>query len=181
MNSYTGSDDAQNCQKCEFEQNIAILRSVDYFSAMPLDMLKALAFLCRHKEFRAGEAVFVQGEMDDCAYSIIRGEAELVRREEGREDGGEDVVVAEYGPGTFLGVLTLLGEARRLFTLRAKGDMTVMVMSRRKVLATMAENRDAVREFLQTVARSVVRWEQRALDKGIAAECTRENAGVSLL
>ena len=59
----------------------------------------------------AGDLLFEAGEASFDLFVVLEGEAEVVR-----VDGAQDVVVATFGPGEFIGELTLLTGQRRFLT-----------------------------------------------------------------
>ncbi len=161
---------------CPYEENVAALRAVPLFGDLPLDSVKALAWVCRPANYRAGDAVFVQDETDDKAYALLDGLAELVRT---GPDGAERVL-GEVGPGRFVGALALLGDVRRLFTLRAVTPLRLLVLPRKRFLTDFASGDEAPRAFLAALARSVVQWEEGALRRG-GGDCGPGGVGVSLI
>ena len=78
MNSYT----EQNLACIEYRTAIDLLMRIPLFSVIPIEALKVLACLGQTEHFEAGEVVFQQGEIDDHAYCILEGEAELLLRTE---------------------------------------------------------------------------------------------------
>jgi CRP-like cAMP-binding protein len=161
---------------CEYEANVEALRQVPVFAKLPIGVIKAIAFGCDRKIFRDGAELFSQGEADDRAYHIVSGEADLARTE-----NGEETVVRAYGPGTFLGGLALLGDIKRPFTLRARGEVAAIVVPRAKVQAELAKTAEALPKFLSAVAGAVVQWEEGQMVRaGGCARC-EGRVGVSVL
>jgi NADH dehydrogenase len=82
--------------------------------------------------FETGEVVFRQGDLGDSLYILLRGEAEVVR-----EDNGRETVLAHLQPGEFFGEMALLNQKTRGATIRCikptdvlalrKGDFTALV------------------------------------------------------
>ena len=111
----------------ELEQNLEILRQTYFFSVLPLETLKIFAYLCSRENFMQGEYILRQNEDDGQAFYIISGKAALER-----EDNSNVKEIRECHSGEFLGGLTLLGEARRLFSLKALEDTICLVLVREK-------------------------------------------------
>ena len=82
MNSST---ERQQPRSSEFQENLGILRQIQFFSGLPLEALKVFAYLCTRETFRAGDYLFHQDDNDGKAFYILSGEAELVRRDGGGE------------------------------------------------------------------------------------------------
>ncbi|MCK4984631.1 MAG: cyclic nucleotide-binding domain-containing protein, partial [Desulfobacterales bacterium] len=98
----------------ELQENLEILRETYFFSGLPLETLKVFAYLCTRVKFKQGEYIFRQNEDDGRAFYIISGKARLERA-----DNSTTKEIRDCRTGEFLGGLTLLGEVRRLFSLKA--------------------------------------------------------------
>ena len=125
MSSFTENNPGS--KSSEFQENLEILRQMDFFSALSLEALKLFAYLCTREKFKVGDFLFHQDDNDGNAFYIISGKAELLRQDEGGDSN-----LKQYSEGEFLGGLALLGDMRRLFSLRASTDMTCLVLNRDK-------------------------------------------------
>jgi len=67
MNSSMEKD--ETCLTCEFDKNLSILREIYFFSELPLDTLKVLAYLCSRENFKSGDYLFHQKD-DDAGHFI---------------------------------------------------------------------------------------------------------------
>ena len=106
---------SEACPSCEFQENLNILREIYFFSTLPMDSLKVLAYLCARETYKPGDYLFRQGEDDGRAIYIVSGTAKLIHE---RED--EDLMIRDYSTGDYLGGLVLVGNMRRLFSLKAE-------------------------------------------------------------
>jgi len=77
------------------------------------------------RRFAAGEVVFSQGDFPDRLYLVGRGEAEVVRNEDGTE-----VVLARVKAGEFFGEMGILGNTPRTATVRAATDLETLSIHR---------------------------------------------------
>lgn len=73
--------------------------------------------------YEPGEAIFEQGDLGDCLYIIVRGEAEVLRQQNGQEQP-----LAQLGPGEYFGEMALLNQNTRNATVRCKTPMDVLVL-----------------------------------------------------
>jgi CRP-like cAMP-binding protein len=162
---------------CEFQDNLEILRQTYFFSGLPLETLKIFAYLCTRETFREGEHIFSQDEDDGQAFYIIDGRARLERT-----DNGKTVDIRDCRTGEFIGGLTLLGETRRLFSLKSVTDTTCLVLNRGKFLKTMEQFPNLFTRICNAVAQSIDTWEDRFLaDRGDqCGECI-SRLGVTLI
>jgi len=142
----------------EFQENLEILRQIYFFSGLPLETLKVFAYLCTREKFKHDEYIFSQDEDDGQAFYIITGTALLERR-----DNAKTTAVREYKAGEFIGGLTLLGETRRLFSLKPDPETTCLVLSREKFSKTMRQFPDLLAKMCNAVAQSIDTWEERFL------------------
>ena len=142
----------------EFQENLEILRQIPFFSGLPLETLKVFAYLCTREKFKQDEYIFSQDEDDGQALYIINGQARLERRDNGKTTG-----VREYTTGEFIGGLTLLGETRRLFSLKSVTETTCLLLSREKFSKTIEQFPNLLAKMCNAVAKSIDIWEERFL------------------
>jgi CRP-like cAMP-binding protein len=174
MSSLEKSDSGASC---EFKENLNLLRQTYFFSGLPLESLKVLAYLGTREKFHDGDYLFRQGEDDDQAYGIVSGSARLELSDNGRVRD-----IRDLGEGDFIGGLTLLGDARRLYSLRAVGDTVCLVLKREKFAKAVQQFPDQMPRIFKAVVEAVVDWETRFLE-ALAADCAGclPRLGVSLL
>ena len=142
----------------EFQENLELLRQIYFFSGLPLETLKVFAYLCTREKFKSDEYIFNQDEDDGQAFYIIKGQACLERRA-----NGDANPVRDYNTGEFIGGLSLLGETKRLFSLKSVTETTCLVLSREKFSKTMGQFPDLLAKICNAVAKSIDIWEERFL------------------
>ena len=97
MNSSQAKDSGK--ESCEFQENLSILREIDFFSELPLEILKVLAYLCTREKYKEGDFLIQKGEDDGQAFYILSGRLGLLY-----DDRDKDArVVRVYGPEKFIG------------------------------------------------------------------------------
>jgi CRP/FNR family cyclic AMP-dependent transcriptional regulator len=160
----------------ELEENLEILRQTYFFSGVPLEALKIFAYLCTREKFKPGEYIFRQNEDDGRAFYIISGKAALER-----EDNDSTKEIRECRSGEFLGGLTLMGEIRRLFSLKAVEDTLCLILLREKFSKTLQQFPDLMPRIFKAVAKNIDSWEERFLaDRADLCGQCMANLGVSL-
>lgn len=102
------------------------LRGSSLFQAMPEMILGDLSRLMTPVSYAEGEIVFRQGEAGHHLVLVEEGRLEAVRA----APGGASVAVASFGPGDVVGELSLLGDGRRMATVRAVSAATGLVLER---------------------------------------------------
>ena len=161
----------------EFQENLEILRQMDFFSALSLQALKVFVYLFTREMFKPGDYLFHQDDNDGNAFHILSGIAEVARKDESGEFS-----LGKYGEGEFLGGLALLGDMRRLFSLKALTDMTCLVMTREKFTKAIEQFPDLMPRVLETMVDRIRSWEERLfLDKDGLCDACRKKVGVSLI
>ena len=167
----------QPSESSEFQENLQILRQMDFFSALSLEALKVFAYLFAREIFRPGDHLFHQDDNDGKAFYILSGTAEVTRQDERGE-----ATLGTYGEGEFLGGLALLGDMRRLFSGKAKTDMTCLVMTREKFAKAIEQFPQLVPRVLETMVDRIRSWEERLLlEEGGLCDGCRKKVGVSLV
>jgi CRP-like cAMP-binding protein len=175
MNSYSEKSDVG--MSSEFKENLEILRESYFFSGLPLEALKLFAYLCNREIFKQGDALFSQDDDDGQAFFILTGKVQLLHRDETGEH-----VIRDYEQGTFLGGLALLGNMRRLFSMKALTDVTCLIMKRDKFTKAIGQFPDLMPKIFKAVVESVRVWEERFLvERSEACEACRHKIGVSLV
>ena len=92
--------------------------------------------------FEPGESVFRQGDLGDCLYIILSGEAEVVR-----EENGAQQVLARLGPGEYFGEMALLNEKTRGASIRCTHAMDVLTLRKGDFKALVANLPDLRKGF----------------------------------
>jgi small-conductance mechanosensitive channel/CRP-like cAMP-binding protein len=100
------------------------LRSVPFFAALPEELLLPLAGGAVAREFGAGERIVRQGDTGDSCYVVDGGRAAVLVT-----DGTGERQVAVLEPGSLFGEMSLLTGEPRSATVRAQGDVRLLVLS----------------------------------------------------
>ena len=80
---------------CEFQQNLEILRQIEFFAGLPMETLKVFAYLCTRESFSAEEYLYTKDDDDGQAFYILSGRLVLVHD----SDGGEEIIQATLSVG----------------------------------------------------------------------------------
>jgi CRP-like cAMP-binding protein len=170
-------DESSPTPSCEYQENLDILRQTYFFSGLPLESLKIFAYLCTREKFREGDVLFRQGEDDGEAFCILSGRAQLERT---AQEAILPIRCCEAGE--FIGGLTLIGETRRLYSLRALQATVCLVLSREKFAKSLDQFPEQRPRIFKAVVAAINDWEERFLED-MAEECSAcmPKLGVSLL
>ena len=88
---------------------IALLKKIALFSNLSEEHLSSIAEFCVEKCFRKGDVIIKQGDFGIGLYFICCGKVNIVKK----TAGGENLYMAELGPGDFFGEMTVLDNAPR--------------------------------------------------------------------
>ena len=171
------SEKNEAIQSSEFQENLEILRQTYFFSSLPMEALKVFAYIGTRETYKQGEYLFRQGDDDGQAFYVISGTVSLVHT-----DGGDELIIRDYGAGEFLGGMALLGKMHRLFSLKAGTEVTCLIMSREKFKSTMQQFPDFMPRIIKSVVERISAWEERLLAlRSEDCEACRQNIGISLV
>jgi CRP-like cAMP-binding protein len=162
---------------CEFKQNLEILRQIEFFAGLPMETLKVFAYLCVREIFPPAEYLYRQDDEDDHAFHVLSGELVLTREIDGREQ-----TIQTYRAGEFIGGLSLLASARRLFSLKAEQETECLVLSGEKFTKAIAQFPELTPRIFKSVAERIREWDRRLIfdmtERGLSLEGL---AGISAL
>jgi CRP-like cAMP-binding protein len=162
---------------CEFQENLEILRQIDFFAGLPIETLKIFAYLCARENFQSNDYLFTQGEEDGQAFYLISGTAVLVYA-----DGDVVTEVREFGPGEFLGSLALLGSMPRLFGLKVVEPVECLVLNREKFTKAIEQFPELMPRLLKSMVVGIRSWEKSSMRAMAANEISLKGmAGISVL
>jgi len=175
MNS--NSENNKSMASCEFQENLNFLRQIDFFSTLPLEINKILAYLCSREKYKQGDYLFQEKDNDEQAYYIINGTTRLFYDEAGKEK-----MIRDYESGAFFGRLSLLGNMPRLFSMKALNEVTCLTLNREKFTKALSQFPDQMPKIIKAVAESIQGWEKRFLKHGSDnCEACMHSIGVSLV
>ncbi len=133
-------------------EELEVLRNIPMFSNVEPTQLKLLAFTSQRLTFGAGQDLFRLGDMGDCAYIIIAGEAEVLVDKEGTE-----VVVAKAGKNELIGEIAILCNVPRTATIRAVTELTALKIPKDLFFRLIAEFPDMGVQVMAELARRLHR------------------------
>ena len=173
MNSLT----ERNLGCIEYKTALDLLKHIPIFSVIPVEAIKVLACLCRSEKFSAGETIFEQNDVDDHAYYLLEGEAELfLHAEESQQK------IRSFIQGDFIGGISLISPMQRLFSLRAKTELSCLVLSADDFQKTLKQFPEATWRILKEIASEIFQWEYRLLHAHyrLCTKC-KSSTGITLL
>ncbi|MBM7118329.1 cyclic nucleotide-binding domain-containing protein [Archangium primigenium] len=132
-------------------EKLAVVSSSQLFDMLSSAELLCLAELAEQRDYTAGEVVFEEGELGDSLYVIVRGELEVVRREEDSPPRALKVL----GPPEFFGEMSLIDKEYRSATVRARTDARLLRLTAQHLATFRQEYRDGFTFIVINIARSL--------------------------
>jgi hypothetical protein len=106
-------------------ERIEFLRRTFLFSSLTDEQLEPVARSMSGRWIPAGAYICRQGEGGHELYIVARGQVEIVRESNGREE-----VVHVAAAGACIGEMAVLGDIPRTASMRARGDVSLLVLDR---------------------------------------------------
>ncbi len=156
MNSSTEPKPGTNA--CSYTEQLEILRGLSLFAGVPLEVSKVLAYLSTTETFSAGDVLVREEEHNEFFRFVTCGALKVTR-----SVGGQDVLVKQLGPGDSFGGLSLILDAKSLFTIQAAEETTTLSLQREKFLKTAQRFPQILPAALEALASHALSWEERFL------------------
>lgn len=111
--------------------SVNLLSKIPLFSSLPPEELDGLLTLLDTQKMKDHEVLFNEGEPGENFYVVLQGELEVLKI----ESGVDELVLNVLQEGEYLGEMGLLMPGgHRTATVRARGDVTLLSMSRAQFL-----------------------------------------------
>jgi CRP/FNR family transcriptional regulator, cyclic AMP receptor protein len=148
------------------------LRHVPLFESLPDDAARRLCDLLEAVEAKENQTLFRAGDAGNAMYVIESGEIRISIK---AEDGNE-ITVAELGPGEFFGEMSILDGQARAANATAMEPSRLGMLSRRHFLFFLQNNSDVALGMLSALAtrlRSTNELLQRRVSRNVNEEQER--------
>ncbi|MBI1301316.1 MAG: EAL domain-containing protein [Alphaproteobacteria bacterium] len=99
------------------------------------------------KNFKKGDVIMRQAEPGESAYIIEEGRVEIIVE----KPGGEEIVVASRGPGAIIGEMSLIDNAPRTATVKAKEDCRLLEISKEDFSRRLNSTDPVLRMTMQVI------------------------------
>ena len=164
-----------SAETSEYQEHLEIIREVPYFSGLELEAQKLLAYLCVRETFAPGETIFTTGDVDQSAYFIIHGQMEAYL------DGIVDPIES-FKESDFVGALTLIGESKRLFTLKATIESVCIRLTKDKFEKARDQYPEISNKFLKAAVDKISSREERFITQyDITCAGCKSTIGLTLI
>ena len=122
------------------------LSKVPLFANLSRDDLSRLCETVDEVKLSQGDLLFTQGSTGDKAYVVKDGEVEILKHSQGR-----DVLLAVRKSGEVIGEMSLLQEAPRSASVKARTESTLLAISHENLDRMIDNSPSASRALLHTI------------------------------
>jgi signal transduction histidine kinase/predicted CoA-binding protein len=150
------------------------LKRVPLFSNLSEEDVERLAESIERVELPGGEMLFTQGSPGDKAYIIQEGELEILRESEGRK-----VLLAVRKAGEVIGEMSILHEAPRMASVRARKDSLLLALGQEQLDDLLNSSPSATRAMLHTISSRLKATESMLRQSEKIAQLGTLTAGVA--
>lgn len=150
------------------------LKNVTLFGDLGDEDLQRVCSRTQEIRLEPGQCLFNEGDMGDRAYVIRDGEIEVLKI-----SGGREVLLAVRRGGDVIGEMSLLEEAPRMASARARGPVTLVTIERKAFEELLATSTSASRALLHTVIERLRSTEARLRQGERMAQIGQMTAGLA--
>jgi CRP/FNR family cyclic AMP-dependent transcriptional regulator len=140
--------------------DITQLQGVPIFSPLPGPCLEKIIPLLQLRRVKAGTDIIRQGDVGESLFIITKGEVLVVR--EGRQQDEE--VLATLPEGESFGEMSLISGEAISATIRAKGPVTLLVLSKRDFVPLLRDNPSLNVYFTKLLTQRLAQANSRIMD-----------------
>ena len=112
-------------------------------------------------QYRKDQIVFSQGDPADAVFYIQKGKVKVTVV----SDQGKEAVVAILGAGEFCGEGCLAGQARRIATVRAMAECTIMRLQKTSIVRVLHDEPAFSEMFMSHLLARTIRVEEDLVDQ----------------
>jgi CRP-like cAMP-binding protein len=129
------------------KDEVEMLKRVPIFSRIAPAKLKLLAFTSDRVSFKAGQALFHQGDQGDAAYVILSGTADILV-----DTPAGEIKVADVDINSIVGEIAILCDVSRTATVRATSGLEVLKISKEHFLKLLSDFPEMAVEIMRVLA-----------------------------
>jgi HEAT repeat protein len=129
-------------------ERILLLREIPIFANLSPEDLKLVAEIAREEWYPQNTVIFHQGDDGNMMFVIVEGHLQVLR-----STGGTEQVLAQRGPGDFVGEMAIIESTQRSATLRTQTDVRVLAIDDETFKGILRERPDVSFEVLRSISR----------------------------
>jgi hypothetical protein len=129
-------------------ERVLLLREIPIFADLSPEDLKRMAEIAREEWYPQDTVIFRQGDEGNMMLVIVAGQLQVLRTMNGRE-----VVLAQRGPGDFVGEMAIIESAPRSATLITKSEARLLSIDADTFRSILHERPEVSFAVLRSVSR----------------------------
>ena len=129
-------------------ERVLLLREIPIFSDLSSEDLGNVAEIAREQWFPSSTAIFHEGDEGDMMFIIVSGRLHVMRTA-----NGKDQVLAQRGPGDFVGEMAIIESAPRSATLLTESEVRVLAIEGEAFKGILRERPEVSLAVLRSVSR----------------------------
>jgi HEAT repeat protein len=138
-------------------ERILLLREVPMFSRLSPEDLEQIAEIAQEQLYSNGALICNEGEPGDTLFIIVDGNVEVIKKADRQE-----TVIAMRGAGEFVGEMAILESAPRFASLKAHGDVRVLMIEGEAFTAILLDRPEVAVSVLRHMSQRVRALNERA-------------------
>ena len=128
-------------------ERILLLREIPIFADLSAEDLELVAGVAREEWYPQNTAVFHQGEEGSVMFVIVEGRLQVIRTADGAEQ-----VLAQRGPGDFVGEMAVIESEPRLATVLTLSDVRLLAIDGETFKGILRERPDVSFAVLRNIS-----------------------------
>jgi HEAT repeat protein len=129
-------------------ERVLLLREVPIFADLSPEDLQQVAQIAGEQWYPDATAIFHQGEEGNVMFIIVNGQVQVVR-----SVNGKDQLLAQRGPGDFVGEMAIIESAPRLATLLTQGEVRMLAIEGDTFKQILSERPEVSLAVLRSISR----------------------------
>lgn len=129
-------------------ERILLLREIPIFADLSPEDLKRMAEIAHEEWYPQDTDIFHQGDEGSIMFVIVAGRVQVVRNSDGHEH-----VLAERGPGDFVGEMAIIDSVPRVATLHTASEVRVLAIDGETFKEILRERPEVSLAVLQSISR----------------------------
>ncbi len=130
-------------------ERILLLREIPIFADLSPEDLKRVAEIAREQWYPQDIDIFRQGDEGNMMFVIVEGHLHVVRSMQ----DGKDQILAERGPGDFIGEMAIIDSIPRYATLHTQSEVRVLAIDGETFKGILRERPDVSFAVLRSISR----------------------------
>ncbi len=148
LNRDSEAEDMNTLQTVTTLERVLLLREIPIFSELSPEDLQQIAMIASEQWYPDETTIFRQDEEGNMMFVIVDGHVNVVRRTNGAEQ-----VVAERGPGDFVGEMAIIESAPRSASLLTRGEVRVLAIEGETFKGILRERPEVSLAVLRSISR----------------------------